>query len=193
MRLYVSSHGLTNPSLMRTLELITTFIVGVYYPCLYEIKAKHKWLDGPRHVLHQLQLLQLPDSTVQELVNPYVKSSCWYAHSEMILQTMISSEDAEEWRFAVETITKIRGSANKGSTVVRFRRHPDQNPQAATLEELVSWEDAHEPVLTTGISTNELQLFLSKPMQLPSFPVNGQSIERCVKEVTAAAQQVVGT
>ena len=87
---------------------------GVYYPCLYEIKAKHNWLDGPRHVLHQLQLLQLQDSTVQELVKPYVQSSCWYSHSEMILQTMISSEDPEERRFAVETMTNIRGKRHQG-------------------------------------------------------------------------------
>lgn len=86
MRLYVSSHGLTDPTVLNTLKIITTFIVGVYYPCWFEIKVKHNWLDGPRHVLHQLQLLQLQDSATQELLRPYVESSCWYAHSEMVLQ-----------------------------------------------------------------------------------------------------------
>lgn len=103
-----------------------------------------------------------------------------------------SSDDAEERRFAVQKIRRIRGNASQGSKAVRFRRHPSLNLKAATVKELVCWDNAHEPVLTCDVPTDQLQQFLSKPMQVPTFPVQHQSVERCVKEVTAAAQQVVG-
>ena len=41
MRLYVNSHGLTDPAVLKTVKVITIFIVGVYYPCWFEIKVKH--------------------------------------------------------------------------------------------------------------------------------------------------------
>ena len=41
MRLYVSNHGLTDPAVLKTLKVITIFIVGVYYHCWFEIKVKH--------------------------------------------------------------------------------------------------------------------------------------------------------
>ena len=122
-----------------------------------------------------------------------MKSSAWYAHSEMVLQTMLCSSDERERSFAVAQIRDIRDGQDKGDTSVRFRKHPILNMQAATLADLINWEDAHEPVLTCDIPSDELQQFIETPMEVPSFPVHGQSIERCVKEVTAAAMHVYGS
>ena len=41
MPLYVDSHGLTAPAVLKTVKVITIFIVGVYYHCWFEIKVKH--------------------------------------------------------------------------------------------------------------------------------------------------------
>ena len=193
MRLYVSEHGLSDPDDLDHLDRIGAFIVGVYYPCWFQIKCKHNWLDGPRHVLRQLQLLRLQHIETQGCVESYVKSSAWYAHSEMVLQTMLCSSDERERSFAVAQIRDIRDGQDKGDTSVRFRKHPILNMQAATLADLINWEDAHEPVLTCDIPSDELQQFIETPMEVPSFPVHGQSIERCVKEVTAAAMHVYGS
>ena len=39
---------------------------------------------------------------------------------------------------------------------------------------------------------DRLEQFRTTPMEVPQFPVHGQAIERFVKEVTAAAEQVFG-
>ena len=78
----------------------------------------------------------------------------------MILQTMIGSGDTEERCFAVEKIMETQGNASQGSKAIRFSRHPSLNLKAATLGELVSWDNDHEPLLTCDVSTDQLQQFL---------------------------------
>ena len=92
----------------------------------------------------------------------------------------------------MEKIMEIQWNASQGSKVIRFRGHPSLSLKAATLGQLVSWGNDHEPLFTCDVSTDQLQQFLLKPMQVPTLPVHGQSVERYAKEVTAAAQQVVG-
>ena len=90
----------------------------------FEIKVKSKWTDGPYHVLKQLELVQKQTEKVKDIVIPYVKSSSWYAHSEMILQTMICSHEKAKTVFAVEKILEIRGDSDVGNTSVRPRKTP---------------------------------------------------------------------
>ena len=140
---------------------------------------KRNWLDGPRHALHQLQMLQLQDSATQKLLGPHIESLCWRVHSEMILQTMISSGDTEEWRFAVEKVMKTRGIASKGSKVIRFRPHPSLNLKAATLEELVSRHSDHDPVITGDGPAAIVSVEADGSANLPSaWPVRGASRQR---------------
>ena len=68
-------------------------------------QSQAQLLDGPHHVL--LLRLQHPDT--QEGVKPYVQSSARYGHSDMVLQTMLTSSENTERSFA---ITKIFGTAN---------------------------------------------------------------------------------
>ena len=61
------------------------------------------------------------------------------------------------------------------------------------MSELISWEsNVYEPVLTCSLSKTQINTFRDNPMNVPDFPVHGQSIERVVKEVTRASQQVYG-
>ena len=62
---------------------------------------------------------------------------------------------------------EIRENASQGSKAIRFRRHPGLNLKAAMLGELVSWDNAHEPLLTCDVPPDQLQQFLSKQMQVP--------------------------
>src|SRR6218665_838667 len=78
------------------------YIVGVYYRCWFNIKIKHSWVEGPHHVLFQLQQLRLQDSAVVDAVLPTVKRLAWYAFSEMIIQTLLCSDDSQERRGGIE-------------------------------------------------------------------------------------------
>ena len=126
---------------------------------------------------------------------PYVKSSAWYAHSELVLQTMVSSTDQAERLFGVRKILELRGTNQMGSDHHEKKRHQHEsqlNVAANSLEELISWNEAQEPVLTRGIQSEKLKEFITRHMDVTQFPVHGQWIERCVKEVTADPGQVFG-
>ena len=59
------------------------------------------------------------------------------------------------------------------------------------MVDLILWESpVYEPVLTTTLTTSEINEFLSKPILVPNWPCHGQSVERCVKQVTEASSRV---
>ena len=124
---------------------------------------------------------------------PYVQSSAWNAHSENLLQTLLCSPNHENRKFAIETICKIRGESNFGDKSLRVRRNPKLNTHATTLVGLIDWSsDVHEPLLTCSMSKEDLWKLENDAMEVINFPVHGQSIEQCVKEVTRASATVYG-
>ncbi|XP_065663964.1 uncharacterized protein LOC136085927 [Hydra vulgaris] len=127
-RIWVSHHGLQGDAAQKLLKLVE-FIVGVYFPVWFNIKVKHSWTEGPKHVLYQLKLLQHQSLDIQNTVIPTIKRSAWYAFSESILQTMLCSENKEERSFSVLKILEIRGEGDEneqlGDLSVRPRRTPD--------------------------------------------------------------------
>ena len=52
--------------------MIVEFIVGVYYPVWFEVKVKHNYTYGPRHLLTQLVLVRMQKKKVQEIVAPHI-------------------------------------------------------------------------------------------------------------------------
>ena len=67
---------------------------------------------------------------------------------------------------------------------------------ASTLTDLIEWNNPankiYEPLLTCHLTNNELIDLVSNKMNVPDFPVHGQSIERCVQAVTRASATVYG-
>ncbi|ESN99414.1 hypothetical protein HELRODRAFT_162962 [Helobdella robusta] len=81
---------------LKNLKMIIEFIVGVYMPNWFKIKVKHNWIDGPRHVLFQFELLKSQDKEVIQIVMP-----------------IICSDQEEERKVGIEKILEIRGNAEK--------------------------------------------------------------------------------
>ncbi|XP_065676742.1 uncharacterized protein LOC136092430 [Hydra vulgaris] len=192
-RLWVSVHFLTEKNL-RNLRLIIEFIVGVYFPCWFQIKVKHSWIDGPRHILFQLKQLKFQKKEVFGIVIKTVKRSAWFAFSECIIQTLLCSNNEEERKFGVQKILEIRGEGDDntqfGDDSVRSRKTPCINTDADKLTNLIDWKDSlYEPLLTTSLTTHEIRNFFYQPMVVPDRPCHSQSIERCVKQVTEACSK----
>ena len=108
--------------------MIVEYIVGVYYPCWFNIKVKHGWIEGPRHILYQLQQVRYQQETVVQIVMPVIQRSAWYAFSEAIIQTLVCSDDDKERQQGVEKIialSMLRGEGNEntqlGDSSVRVR------------------------------------------------------------------------
>ena len=189
--LWMSKHRLSGELLQR-LETIVIYIVSVYGLMWFQIKVKHSWIEGPRHVLTHLTLLKLQSPEVQAVLLPYLRTSAWYAHSKSILQTLLASEDPKERDFAVKKILKIRGSQDVGKTQPRKRKLPELKEDATKLQDLIKWDRAQEPLLTCTLTRKEIKEFYVKPMEVPYQCGHTQPIERAVKEVTAASSSVYG-
>ena len=189
--MWMSDHGLDG-ELYQRLELIVTFVVSVYFPMWFNIKVQHSWLEGPRHILTQLSLIQLQSNKVQRIVDPYARSTAWFSHSEAVLQTMLCSSQQEERVWAVEKILQIRGKNPLGSMKPRARRLPKLNMKAKDLKGLISWKEAHEPLLTCHLTKEELHELKIMAMVVPYYSLHTQAIERAVKEVTQASEAVYG-
>ena len=175
----------------KNLRLIIEFIVGVYFPCWFQIKVKHSWIDGPRHILFQLKQLKCQKTEVFAIVIKTVKRSAWFAFSECIIQTLLCSNNEEERKFGVQKILEIRGEGDDntqfGDDSVRSRKTPCIITDKLTdkLTNLIDWKDSlYEPLLTTSLTTHEIRNYFYQPMVVPDWPCHSQSIERCVKQVS---------
>ena len=143
-------------------------------------------------MLFQLQQLRLQNKAVVNAVLPTVKRSAWYAFSEMLIQTLLCSNNKEERRAGIQKIIDLRGGNDDifGDLSVRPRKTPSINTSASNLLELIDWFDGvYEPPLTCKMTLTEIKEFIDKPMQVPQWPCHGQGIERCVKQVMEAAER----
>ena len=193
-RIWISKHGLSKKDVQK-LKLIVEFIVCVYIPNWFNIKMKHSWVEGARHVLYQLELLRSQNKKVIGIVMPTVKRGAWYAHPESVLQTMLCSEVEQERRFAVDKIVELRGEGDEDTQVgdrsVRDRKAHDINEHATKLADLIDWsEKLTEPPLTCSLTTKNIKEFVASPMKVPDWPSHTQSVERLVKRVTEASAHV---
>ena len=171
--------------------------MGVYLPNWFNIKVNSKRVEGPRHLLFQLQLLRRQQQKVVEAVWPTMATSAWYAHPEAVLQAMLRSDEEEERSEAVKRTVQLRGEGNEemqvGNGGVRPRRTPAINPHAEKLFELIDLSKGlSEPLLTCPLAAAAVKQFVSQPMEVPNRPSHTQSVERCVRLVTEAAAHVFG-
>ena len=171
----------------------------MYYPTWFNYKVRNSWLQGPQICLEQLHLILKQDKQVQKIVLPRLESTAWWASPEMVLQSLLCSNSVDDRLFAVRKILELRGESDQDSTasteqVVRTRFKVKLNQEATCLKNLIMWdeEEITEPVLTMLLSEEEIKSFEVAPMSVPSMPVHGQSVERCVKEVSAASESVYG-
>ena len=110
---WISFHFLTEKN-FKNLSLFIEFIVGVCYPCWFQIKVKHSWLDGPRHVLFQLKQLKYQKEEAIAVVN------------KRLLEIKGKGDDNTQF----------------GNNTVRCRKIPRINTDADNLMDLIEWKDS---------------------------------------------------
>ena len=195
LRIWCSKHRLKGKNLAN-LQQIIEYIMRVYLPNWFNTKIKHHWIQGPNHVLFQLQTTRSLSLETQEMLRDHIQRSAWYSHSESILQSMLCSEQEEERRWGVNRIISLRegGEDRTGNNQQRSRRTSELNFQATSLRELIDWdkENVHEPPLTCHLTTADLRHFYTTPMEVPSWSTHTQAVERIVKMVTEACGTVYG-
>ena len=194
--LWTRVHGLVGQDL-ENLRLICLFIVGVYYKLWFNIKRDHKLVDGPHHMLKQVQLVsKYCSEEVRAVVDPYITRNSYFAHPELLLISLLASDNEEERHFAVRTIRKqIRKGAEIGNSRPRQFKTSSINFEAEKLTELINWDTVKlsEPLITATMSSDELLGLLETPLEVPStWQCHSQSMERAVRKVSESCLMVVG-
>ena len=191
--LWTRKHGLSGAN-YKILEMLVKFCLQWYFKLYFDIKVKHLIEDAPYHILTSLRILKTQPQKVRDAVTFYIKTGAWYAHSECVLLSLLTSSKSSDRKFAVNQILRLRGKNEFGDTSVRPRVTPKLNMSATSLMKLISWKagEVDEPVLTCSMSRAEIKAFLNKPYDPPKFSCHTQSTERCVKMVTEAAAAVCG-
>ena len=196
-RAWVSKHGLKGKAL-EGFRVIVEFVSNFYFPMWFEIKADSSIVQGPYHILREIQILQKMKGEdersmeVKEIAMKFVEKGAWHAHSEHLLVSLLSSSDESDRRFAIDKIVSLRDGNEFGDRSVRPFSAPKLNWNAQSIRDIQDWADTTEPLVTTSIPTPELAKFIENPLKIPKYPSHTQSCERAVKEVSRASKNVFG-
>ena len=79
----------------------------------FKLKINQHWIQGPCHLLYQLQLWRDHTDVVQNPTHETIQRGAYYAHSEHLLQSLLCSSEEENRRFAVNKIIEIREQREK--------------------------------------------------------------------------------
>ena len=107
--LWTRDHRLTGTSL-RTLETLVKFCIQFYFKMYFDIKVHHMIVDAPYHVLTSLRILKTMSKKVKDIITFYVKTGAWYAHSQCLLLSLLSSPTLTDRQFAISQIMKTLGT-----------------------------------------------------------------------------------
>ena len=177
--MWTKEHGLTGKHL-RIFEILVRFCLTFYFKIFYDIKVKRNIVDAPYHVLTTLRILKTQPKVVRDCITFYIRTGAWFAHSECLLLSLLSSSDADDREFAVKQILIKRNGSEYGDDSVRPRITPKINLSATSLTKLISWtpNEVEEPIFTCSRSSAEIKTYLDTPFIPPSFSCHTQSTER---------------
>ena len=107
---------------------------------------------------------------------------------------MLCSDDSGLRESAVQTILNLRAGSDSGRKLREFIPPKSLNFEATQITELIDWdqEKITEPPLTYKLSNHELIEVMTSKLEIKSYKVHTQSVERAVKLVTQASISVYG-
>ena len=75
----------------------------------FVIKADSSIIKGPYHKLLEIQMLQKDarSKKVKEIAKRFVERGTWHAHTEPLLVSLLSSDDASDRKFAINNFFSL--------------------------------------------------------------------------------------
>lgn len=173
---------------------MVSFVIFVYVPTFLEIRQKNLLLEGPRHFLAMINRIQNYCTQEEvELLKPVIQFNGYFAQLEVVLASMMGSQNPKERQESFGIISKLRKKENRSKRkTVRKVRNPQVNFQATRLSEMVDLKKAaSSPPLFFKHNDEELRQFLQKPYSV-NLPCTTIAVERGVKmTLTTEAATVV--
>ena len=179
---------------------ITSFIVQVYVPMWFLIKQKNKFWHGPANLFEQMKLIMTTQpQEIQDVAKKTVQRNAFFAEPGMILTCMLASDDKVVRKKAVKKIKETRKNPPKSPRAKLFQGMrkfvvPELKWKAKSWDETIDWKKVKvfEPYLLEKRTLEEIEAATESPLELPPYSLHSQSVERAVKLVTTASQNVVG-
>ena len=192
LRLYVATE---QPS--EHLKTVTEFILKVYAPMWFFIKAKPSCKDGSRHLWMQVKRSRYLPEHLKAVVNPVIQQNGYFGHPENILISMLTDDRPHIRKLGLRRIMRARAS---GTSLhgVRIFEVPPFNFDAEDYIDMIDWQKCvvTEPPVTKSISDEDLKSLVDNEetavVEFQRFPCHTQAVERCVKAVTEASVAVMG-
>lgn len=188
LRLYVSTDRPTNE-----LKQLATFVVKVYAPIWFEIKAHPTCKDGARHFWKLVFYSRYLPQELKSVVDPVIKRNAFFAHPENLLLSMLSDEQKHVRELAARRILKARAASD--SSQLRVFEVPKINLNASSYIDLIDWQQTYsQPPILSNVSDDTLHSLVESggddEVLFLRLPCHTQAVERAVKTVTEASLQL---
>lgn len=190
LRLYVST---LHPC--SSLTTLVTYVLKVYAPMWFAIKARPYCTDGARHIWQTIHNSRYLSNELRSVIDPVIERNSYYAHPENLLLSMLLDERKEIRELAMRRILRAR-SEQYGLRVFHV---PKLNFAATDYIDLIDWQSTEisEPPILRNSSVHDIEMCVAcgdaPVMDFPKYPCHTQAVERCVKLVTEACASVCGS
>jgi hypothetical protein len=173
---------------------LVTYIVRVYAPVWFEVKAKPCAANGSRHLWSLIQYTRYLPLDLRTMVDAVIQRNAYVAHPENVLLAMMTGKRQDIRKLAYKRVLAARQTE---TVTLRVFKVPSIRFEAAEYFEMIDWwsADRLEPPLTRQISTQLLEQYTTREcippvFSLPQLPCHTQAVERCVRLVTDACASV---
>lgn len=193
LRLYISTN---TPS--ENLKVLATFIMRVYAPSWFSIKARPSCVKGAIHLHEMIQRSRYLPSNIKNIIDPVLQRNAYFGHCENLLLAMLFDSHQYVRELGLRRILKARELP-----VLNLRRFsvPVINFSAKEYYDLISWQDITitEPPLLAHLSVEALWQLVRDPdnktiaKDILKLPSHTQAVERAVKVVSEASLSVCGS
>lgn len=194
LRVYVGTEAPSN-----NLKILVVFILKVYAPLWFQIKAHPSCKDGARHTWMSINLTRYLSKDLKKIVEPVIQRNAYFAHPENILLSMVTDDRRHVRELGLRRILKSRANPSQSKNATREFKIPLLNFKATDYIDMINWQTTKitEPPILRDKSDEELQLLIGQEqtpvLNFLRYPCHTQSVERCVKLVTEASMSVVGS
>lgn len=176
-----------------SLKKLVYFIVCIYTPAWFQIKASSKLHDSPRILFTTISRLNVfPFDDVKMTAMKSIQRNAFCLLPQNFLYAMVKDNNDDIRNFGLQTIL-INRMKTKEETQKQL---PQINWNSTCWSNLVDITERYftEPPTTQHFSEEQIQSFItcnSKP-DIPDFPSHSQSVERSVKLVSEVSGMVYG-
>lgn len=172
---------------------LVLYIVNVYAPTWFRIKAKWKCTDGaPNFHFLLSRVAELSDSD-SDIARRSLQRNCYFSHAENILLAGIVDEDESVRRKACDIVLAARRRAQEDQQHIPrvfSTKNITINFLAKSYFDMIDLNSSHvtSPPILSCFTDDALQS--ASDLCIPAYPCHSQGVERLVKELSRVSTKV---